>query len=253
MALIKQVSYSGKGSVFLRKRGEANAKTLPIGNVSELKLSIEEDTKELLDYESTGGGTLEKISRIKSVSGTARTSNHDSANLALALRGSATAHSSAVVTAEAHANTQLGSLVVLNRLPDLAAAVVVKVGATTVAATGNYEVTAAGVWVYPTATGIAAGDAVTVSYTALPDNLLQALVTSGDEYELLFVGLNEARNGKATVITAHRCAFSPTKGLDLIADDYGSLELGFTLLSDTAITGQGLSRFMTVRQAEQAA
>lgn len=252
MSLITQVSYIGKGSVFLKKRGSATAKRMPIGNVSELKLAIEEDAKELLDYESPGGGTLDKVSRIKSVSGTAKTSNHDAANLALALRGTTAANAGAVIADEAHADVQLGSLVTLARLPDLTAAVTVKVGAATIAAAGNYEMTAAGVWIYPDAADILAADDILVSYTALADNLLQALVTSGDEYEILFVGLNEARSGKPMLVTAHRASFSPTKGLDLIADDFGKLELAFTVLSDSTITGTGLSRFITVRQAEQA-
>ena len=253
MSLIQQVSYIGKGSVFLKKRGSATAKRVPIGNVTELSLEVAEEEKKLADYESTGGGTLEKVSRIDSVSGTAKTSNHDTANLALALRGTSTVNAGATITDEAHADVQLGSLVTLARLPDLTAAVTVKVGAATIAATGNYEMTAAGVWIYPDAVAITAADDILVSYTALPDSLLQALVASGDEYELLFVGLNEARSGKPVVVTAHRCSFSPTKGLSLIADDFGDLELAFELLSDSTISGTGLSRFMTVRMADQAA
>lgn len=252
MALITQVSYWGNGSVFLKKRSAA-ARRLPIGNVTELKLDIAEESKDLVDYENTGGGLLEKKTRIKEVSGTAKTSNHDPQNLALALRGSVAANAVATITDEAHADVQLGSLVLLNRLPDLTAAITVKVGAVTIAAPGNYEMTAAGVWIYSAATDIVALDDILVTYTALADNLIQALVVSGDEYELTFVGLNDARNGKPQLIVAHRVQFSPTKGLDLVADDFGRLELPFTLLSDATISGTGLSRYLTVRQAEQAA
>ncbi len=253
MSHIQQVSYIGKGQVFLKKRGSATARRAPIGNVTALTLEVTEEEKKLADYANPGGGTLEKVSRIASVSGAAKTSNHDPANLALALRGSATAHAGAVIADEAHANVQPGSLVATARLPDLTAPVTVEVGTQTIPAAGNYEMTPAGVWIYPDAEGIVAGDDILVSYTALPDNLLQALVSGGDEYEVMFVGLNEARSGKPVVVTCHRCSFSPTKGLALIADDFGELDLSFELLSDATIAGAGLSRFMTVRMAEQAA
>lgn len=253
MSRIQQVSYIGKGQVFLKRRGAATAKRMPIGNVTELSFEISEEEKRLADYESPGGGTLDRVGRIEAVSGNARTSNHNPANLALALRGSATVSAGAAIANEAHADVQRGSLVAFARLPDPTAAVTVRIGATTVAAAGNWEVNPAGLWIYPDAADIVAGDDILVSYAALPDNLIQALVASGDEYELMFVGLNEARSGKPVVVTAHRCAFSPTRGLALIADEFGELELGFELLADATISGAGLSRYMTVRMAEQAA
>jgi len=253
MSRIQQTSYIGKGQIFLKRRGSATAKRAPIGNVTALSIEIAEDERTLVDYESVGGGTLDKVSRIESVSGSATTSNHSPANLALALRGSATANAGAAITNEAHADVQIGSLVALARLPDMTVAPTVRVGTDVIPAAGNYELTPAGIWIYPDATGIDNGDDITVSYTALPDNLIQALVAGGDEYELMFVGLNEARSGRPVVVTAHRCVFAPTAGLSLIADDFGQLELGFELLADASIAGAGLSRYMTVRMAEQAA
>jgi hypothetical protein len=253
MSLIQQVSYIGKGSVFLKPRGSATARRVPIGNVAELTLEVAEEEKKLADYESLGGGTLDKVSRIESVTGAAKTSNHNPANLALALRGTSAVNAGATITDEAHVDVQLGSLVALARLPDAAQPVTVSVGVTPISAAGNWELNPAGIWIYPDAADIIAGDDLLVSYTALPDNLIQALVASAAEYELMFVGLNEARSGKPVVVTAHRCSFSPTKGLALIADDFGNLELGFELLADATISGAGLSRYLTVRMAEQAA
>jgi len=243
-----QNSYIGKGSVYLRKRGSATAKRLPVGNVTELNVAIEDETKELLDYQSAGGGTLDKISRIKGVTASAKTSNLDAANLALALRGTAVAAAGAPVVDELHADIQLGTLVLTNRLIDTAVAVVVKVGAATIPAT-DYEVRRSGVWIKEDAGTLLAMDDILVSYTAVADTLLQGLVASGDEYELVFDGLNEARSGKATLVTAHRCTISPTKSLSLIGDEFAELELEFTLLADESITGLGLSKYMTVRMA----
>lgn len=244
-----QNSYSGKGSVYLKKRGSATAKRLPIGNVTALDIAISDDTKELLDYQNAGGGTLDRIVRIKSVTAKAKTSNLDSTNLAMALRGTNTVAVGAPIADEAHADIQLGSLIVLSRLPDLAIPVTVKVGAATIPA-ADYEMRRSGLWIKSDATTLIALDDILVSYTALADNLIQALVSSGDEYELVFDGLNEARSGKATVITAYRCTLSPAKSLGLISDNFGELELELTLLADESISGTGLSRFMTVRMAQ---
>lgn len=253
MSLVTQVSYWGNGSLFLRNRHIVNARRLPIGNVVDLKYSITEDSKKLGDYESPGGGTLEKHTRVNEVSGIAKTSNYSPTNLALALRGTVATNLAATITDEPHIDVPRGTLVTLERLPDLTQPITVKVGGIAVLAAGNWEPNAAGIWIYPAATGILDGDDLEVSYSALGDSLIQALVASDDEYEMTFVGLNDARGGAPTIITAHRCQFSTTKGLDLIADDFSKMDLPFTLLSDPTIAGNSLSRFFTVRQADQAA
>lgn len=78
-----QVSYIGKGSV--------SVGGIAIGNCSKLTMSIEEEVKELMDYEEPGGGVLDSVSRIKSVKMTMECSNFSASNLALATRGEATA------------------------------------------------------------------------------------------------------------------------------------------------------------------
>lgn len=76
-----QVSYIGKGTISVGGN--------PIGNCSKVTMSIEEETKELMDYENPGGGVLDSVSRIKSVKMTMECSNFSAANLALATRGTA--------------------------------------------------------------------------------------------------------------------------------------------------------------------
>lgn len=253
MALTTQVSYIGKGEVFLQKRGSAGAKLSPIGNCTSLQFGITEEKKELLDYTSGGGGTLDSRSIIKAVTAKMKVSNLSPANLAIALRGSVTASTAAAVTDEVHDNILRGSLIELARLPDTGAAITVKLGATVIASAGNWQAMGAGIWIAPDAAALADGDDITVSYSALADDLVQAMVASTDEYTLLFQGLNEARSGKAAIVKAYRVKFSPAKALDLIADDFGQLELEAEVLSDATVTGTGLSKFMSVRMAQQAA
>jgi hypothetical protein len=57
-----------------------------LGNAA-LDLSIEEDTKELADYQNPGGGVIASVSRIKSVTLKLKLWSINAANLALAVRG----------------------------------------------------------------------------------------------------------------------------------------------------------------------
>lgn len=253
MSLTTQVSYVGKGHVLLQLRNTAGARIVPIGNCSSLQFAITEDKKPLKDYTSAGGGSLDTLSTIKDVTAKLKVSNLSPENIAIALRGSVTSAASAAVADEAHADIARGSLVMLDRLPDLGATITVKKGATVIASAGNWQAISAGIWIAPDAAALADGDDITVTYSALADDLVQALVRSNDEYRLIFSGLNEARSGKPVVITVHRIKFSPAKALDMIGDDFGSLEFDAEALSDSTIVGTGLSKFMHVRMASQAA
>mgnify|MGYP006347458593 FL=1 len=253
MSLQTQVSYIGKGEVFIQKRGTAGAKMVPIGNCSALKFGIAEDKKELKDYTRTGGGLLDSVTTIKSVTASMSVSNLSPENLALATRGTTSAVASATVTDEAHADILLGSLIRLAKVPDITATVTVKKGATVIASAGNWEINGAGLWIAAAPADLLANDDITVSYTALAGDVVQALTTSNEEYTLIFSGLNEARSGKPVIVTVHRLKFSPAASLDWIADDFGQLEMSADLLADATVTGSGLSKYLKIEMASQSA
>lgn len=253
MSLQTQVSYIGKGEVFIQKRGTAGAKMVPIGNCSALKFGIAEDKKELNDYTRTGGGLLDSVTMIKSVTASMSVSNLSPENLALATRGTTSAVASATVTDEAHADILLGSLIRLAKVPDVTAPVTVKKGATVIASAGNWEINGAGLWIAAAPADLLANDDITVSYTALAGDVVQAMTTSNEEYTLIFSGLNEARSGKPVIVTVHRLKFSPAASLDWIADDFGQLEMSADLLADATVTGSGLSKYMKIEMASQSA
>lgn len=245
MSLIKQNSYIGKGHVLIQRRGVAGAKMVPVGNCEELNTSVEVDQKTLLDYSSSGGGALETLDRVKSVKVQMKVTNLSSANIAIALRASVTSAASVAVVDEAHADIALGNFIRLARLPDLTETITLKKGATVVASAGNWTAIGAGIWPSPEAVDLLDGDDITVSYTALATDMLQALVRSADEYRLLFSGLNEVRGDKSVVVAMHRLKFAPAS-LGLITDEFGRLQLDAELLSDPEVVGTGLSKFMTV-------
>lgn len=242
-------SYMGKGTIYRRKRGVANAPLEPMGNCSKLSFAIAQEEISELDYENPGGGKRKSIKRITGVSAQITTKNHDPLILALGLRGTITSEASVTAIAgEAHADVALGSLVVLARFPNPAVPIVVKKGATTIAAS-NYELRRVGLYILPGAADIVAGDDITVDYTPLKESGVEALTVSGDEYYLLFDGLNEADSGRPVAVEAHRIDFSPMAGMDLISDEMGNVELAAEVLSDESIVASDESKYFRVRFA----
>lgn len=101
----------------------------------------------------------------------------------------------------------------------------------------------AGYFVAPAGVGLP----ISVSYTRNAQYLIQALVNSGTEYEMVLEGLNENDSGNPVIFTNYRVKFSPTSGLDRIGDSYGKLDLNFTVLKDTTITTAGLSQYEKIQ------
>lgn len=296
-----QYSYIGKGSIYIDG--------LPVGNVSALQFSIDEEKKELADYENAGGGTIDTVSRITGVSMSLSVTNLSPENLAIALRGEATATAAGSVSNESHANITLGKLILADRIPDpdqsltatyggtdaWAALTAYSLGDKIVDGTHIYEVTTAGtsggseptwptdgstvndgtvVWtdrgtvtltentdytrvragIIPLATSVKidTGDTVKLAYSALAENLVQALVESGREFDMVFDGLNEAKSGKSVIVHAFKVKFNPAQAVDFIGDEFAELEMTADVVKDTTKTGAGVSQYFTIRMTQVA-
>ena len=242
--------YFGSGTIYIQQRNLAGAALRPIGNCQKLTLDIADESKELKNYEG-GGGLINKVTRIKGVTAKITADSFSAENLALALRGTSASNTGVTaITGEAHGDIVEGSLILTARLPDLDQPLTVMLGAGTIAEAGNYERKRSGIYILPGAPDLADGDDITIDYTPLPDDLIQALTSAGKEYRLVFDGMNEAASGKPVLLECYRAQFSPTKGLDFIADGFGSLTLEAEILVDDGVSGTGLSRFFTVRKAQ---
>ncbi len=237
-------SYLGSGKIWLREIGGSGGLT-QVGNASELTFSVTEDTKELKDFTQPGGGTYNEVRRISSVEMSATIHDLSAANLARALYGAATNETSATVTDEAHADIIGGELVPTNYLPT--SITTVKKGATTLTVNVDYTVEPSGIVpILGGGGGLAAGDDITITYAKAGQDVVQALVNSGKEYELLFDGLNEARSGKRTRVRAWRVKVGALAQLALIGEDYAAMQVTGKLLKDTSKTGAGISQYFTV-------
>lgn len=252
MSQIADASYIGKGEIFLGPYA-AGAAIVSIGNVAELTFSHETEKKELLDYTSAGGGKANSIERITGVTMTMKAHDVNATNLALGAFGSTSAVTAAAVSNEPHAAYK-GGLLPLAFVPDLSVAPVVTnvAGTTTYTAGTDYVVTGAGIYVLTGSTipnSVAGAVNVHVDYTKKAVNVVEALVNSAQEYKLIFAGLNEAQSGKQVIITVHRFKPGAAQNIAYLGDDYAALDLPGEALSDSAITGAGLSKFYKVQFA----
>lgn len=237
--------YLGAGQVYAKAEGVAAA-LAAIGNVSELKLSVEEESKEQTDYTHGGGGTYAEVKRVKGVTVTATLHDINKTNLARALYGDASAVTGGTVTDEEHTAYQGGLIRLAHPQPT---SVVVKSsdGLTTYVLDVDYEVRQEGVLIL--AGAIADATVVKIDYAYAGYDVVQALTKSGVILEMAFGGVNEADSGKPVIVDLFRVSLGAAKEVSLIGDDFASLQLEGKLLVDTTKTGAGISRYMKVSMA----
>lgn len=235
-------SYLGSGKIYLREIGAISG-FLEVGNASALSFAVTEETKELKDFTQPGGGTYNEVKRISAVEMQATMHDLSPQNLARALYGSTAAATTTAVVDEPHADVQKGAFVPTAKMP--ATITAVKVGAVVKVENTDFEVRPGGIFILESGT-IADGDDVLISYTPAAADVVQALTSSGKEYELLFDGLNEARSGKKTRVTAYRVKVGALANLGLIGEEYAAMEVTGKLLKDSSKTGAGVSQYFKV-------
>lgn len=241
---IKTTGFVGKGKIYL---AAGTNPLVAIGNVSKLTLNVTEDKVELQDYETSGGGVIASISRVKSINVSMTANSFSPANLSVALRGTVTANAGTVaIVGETHEGITAG-LIQLARLPDATKTFAVLKGSTPFTEGTDYVITNSGFEVLAGG-AIVEGDDLLVSYTPLADNLLQALTTGATDYRFVFEGLNEANSGSPFVVEIYKLQLSPTKTFELISDKFGDLNLEGTVLKDTTKQGTGISQYLRIRQ-----
>lgn len=237
-------SYLGSGKVYLREVGAAGGR-IEVGNCSALAFAVTEETKEKKDYTQPGGGTFNEVRRISAVEMQLTMDELSPANLARALYGSTSAVASSAVTDEAH-TAYKGAFIKFNNVPAATPApVVTGPGGTPIYVAGtDYEVRPGGIFILEGGT-ITDASSILVDYTKAQADVVEALVNSGKEYELVFAGLNEARSGKEVIVTAHRVKIGAAQNIGLLGEEYAQIEVAGKLLKDTTKTG-GVSQYFKV-------
>lgn len=249
----KNYAYVGKGTIYSGPKGGAKK---PMGNVSALSFAVSTNRISQPDYRSPGGGEAAALERVDSVTGSMTVLNISPKNLALGYRGTTRDVVGGTAVSDERHTAYPGALVDLDDLPDrsdTANTVVVTMdpdGTPTVLTEGtDYEVKGAGILFLDTSTNVTddvAGHAVGIDYEKSEASVMEALVEAGEEFAMVFDGLNEADSGKAVSVKVHRLTFSPTSGSSFIGDEFAELPIEFSCLSDDSISGTGISKFFKV-------
>lgn len=232
------------GQVYARPYGSAML-PVPIGNVLELKFEHDEDVLTQPDMTALGGGTHSEVRRVKGIKVSMKLADLNVTNLARSVLGTVEDVAGGAIVDEPHVCT-LGGLIRPAHIQP--SAVVLKkgataLGATTVAAAGNYEIRPEGIFIKADAAGVTNADKLWLSYSYGDYAAIEALTTKAPELELTFGGLNEADSGKPTVVDIFRVSQGVTKTLALIDKGFGALDVSGSVLVDPTKTGAGISRY----------
>lgn len=114
-------SYMGKGPVSVGPV-QGTGPIRHLGNSSSLNLAISQAEKKQIDYDSPGGGTFNKVTRIDSVAAEITVLEISPKNVALGMRGVHTAQNAAQGVAET-LNTWAGGRLVFSGIPDTAGSI----------------------------------------------------------------------------------------------------------------------------------
>lgn len=239
-------AFIGKGKVYLENltRGGGLRR---VGNVSALDFSIENESVEQRDYTGAGGNSA-VISRPSTVAVAMTMLSMSARNIAMAIRGTIDELVAAPVSGESHTGNP-GALIAFSKVPNPSETVTVTIdpGGTPVNAVAgtHYDRTDSGILLLDHV-DVTPGVDISVDYTSLSGDVVEAMTSAGDEYRLVFEGLNEAKSKQRVVVEVHRMVWTPTSGMGFISDDFAELPLEGSVLSDPSITSAGKSQFFRV-------
>lgn len=247
--------YIGSGKVYIRDASLTNGPNYFIGEVSELKLSIDEEVKTLNSHTDSGGGTHAEVRRIDSVTASMTLHDLNADNIALATKGVRSSVDAGSVSDEA-VTAFSGALIRLANPSPASVVVTSEDGLTTYTLDEDYEVRNEGLFVVD-------GGAISVAVEALatPSDGLPLLVTyshsaysqiepltaSSTDWAITFGGMNEADSDNACIVDLHKVSLGAASEHSLIGDDFGNLALEGTLQKDTS-KGSNQSAYYQVQQ-----
>lgn len=237
-------AYLGSGECKMRVVGSA-APFLAIGNASALVFGAALDQKSLKNFRKPGGGTYAQVNRVSDVSVNLTVHDLNGENLARASGGAVSSQAAGTVTDELVVAYK-GGTTPLSRPPATITTVEPAGGGAAYAVNVDYVLTPGGINVLSTGAipnVVAGAPNIQVTYTNTLQTVVQAMVNSGLEYELLFEGLNEAESDLPVIVHAYRVKFAPAQAINFIGDDFAALELTGTSLADANIVTPGISQY----------
>lgn len=244
-------SYIGSGNILIREFGAA-APFVGIGNCSALTLSPQEDVKQLQDFTRPGGGLRNQVRRVTGVDVAYTFHDFSAENFARGLRAAVASVAAGTITDEP-AVAYKGGYTPLARIATAITTVEPDGGGTAFVAGTDYELRDGQLYIPSTSAitnPVAGAENIQVTYTHAAQKKVEALVNPNKQYELLFMGLNEAQSGKRTRITCHKVSGGVLQQMAALGEDYGAGEINGALLTDTTKSGVGISQYATIEMED---
>lgn len=239
-------SYLGSGSILIREYGSANP-LVTLGNCSALTFSPQEDVKNLNDFTQPGGNKRNEVRRLTGVDISFTFHDFSAANFAIGLRSSATDITAGTATAEEVAAWK-GGYTKLEKIATAITTVTNMAGSTTYDAGDDYELRDGMLYIPSTSSitnPVSGAENLKVTYSYGAQQKVEALVSSNKQYELVFVGLNEAQSGKRVRVHAYKVSGGVLQEMAVIGEDFGAGQVNGALLSDSTRSGAGISQYFT--------
>ena len=238
-------SFIGYGRFFAKEL--ISGDQFELGNLSSAVFSAEENERALKNFK-TGQGNANSSKSVDSVALALTLHDIDQDNLAMLLYGDPADVVSGSVTDES-ITAKVGGLSRTAQI-NISNVVVTDDPMTVTYVEGDdYEVTSAGI-VALAGGAISDDDALLIDYDYTAAKVVEALTQSAKEYELTFVGLNDAQSGKAVVVDTHRVKPSIFQELALISEDYAAPQINVEVLPDQSKTGAGISQYFKYSYVE---
>lgn len=245
-----------------------------VGNCSQFDLTFAEENATQRDYQTAGGGSAAKLTRVSAVNGAVSTFSFNRSVLRSVLRAAITeiaAEATQTVNHEIQANS-LNPLILLDKPIDRAD-LETTFSVHNTGADGDADGLGDGADADTDGTpgsalvegedyilennsvqilqGVAAGDIVQVQYSAAEGFEVQPLTEAQANYRIVFDGLNEANDNKPVLVEIYCAALDVAGTINLISGDtdFGALPFTFEILKDSSVTGAGLSQYMKLSMA----
>ncbi|MBI2278199.1 MAG: hypothetical protein HYU74_12665 [Dechloromonas sp.] len=217
-----------KGELFLRKVGSTDL--LSTGNATKITMTTEIEEKTIPNTQNPGGGNHDSFKRAKSCKLSISFRNLLKTTAEIAFGAKITAVAGGPIVDEAHADIVLGSLIPTVKRQDMTVALTAMKGVTPLVEGVDYRRKRAGI--IPLAGGaLIAADDITLSYTSLAVSRIDGLMNTTTEFFGLFDGVNERKSSPAYG-EYYRLAFGPASNVELVGDEFVSLDVEAECLSD---------------------
>jgi hypothetical protein len=239
-------AYVGSGKIYLADLLTPE-KLLYVGMCSSLEFDSTTDIKELADMANPGGGLDNSITRVTGVDISYTGHYFNKSSLARALSGNAVDVAGASVVDEVRIAYK-GALAKTDYPNPSAVVVTHTTGTPTYVLDTDYTVNEAGIEIID-AGAITDAQSLKVSYSYPAHANIQALVTSGKKYRMVFKGLNEARGGKPMIVEVYKMSHGTSK-LAMIGDDFGDMPFSGKAEKDPSKTGALLSPYLQVQDVD---